>query len=246
MIKSGLILILFLGLFCGAFAQNITGNVVDGLDKEYLEEVWVINLRTRDSVETNNRGYFRIPGISGDSIVFKRSYYIPTGMKIQEQFHLLVEIHMNARMLPQVNVYGRDDRVPFRIGQYGNGSGLNPLSDREAGPGKIYSGLNNNEALVPALTIDGLFSYFLKSERQKRQYAQKLAEMARQQDYLDLIQSDSVMQALKKNYELSDQDLDDLIIEFNLSNRHHQFKDMPRKVVEQRLLDFFDRRTGKK
>nr|WP_262916655.1 hypothetical protein [Belliella kenyensis] len=236
----------FLGLALESFAQNITGNVVDGLDKEYLEDVWVINFRTRDSVSTNNRGYFRIPGIAGDSILFRRSYYIPTAMKIQDQFHVLVEIHMNARMLPQVNVYGRDERVPFQIGEHGNGSGLRPLTDRSAGPGKIYAGLNNNEALVPALTIDGLFSYFMKSERQKRQYAQRLAEIARQQDYLDLIQSDSVMQSLKKNYELSDQDLDDLIIEFNLNNMHHQFKDMPRKIVEQRLIDFFDRRTGKK
>lgn len=120
---------------------------------------------------------------------------------------------------------------------------MRALSDRPAGPGKVYAGTSNNQSLQPGLTLDGPISYFMKSERQKRAYAKKLAFLARQKDYLDLIQSDSVMQALKYEYQLSDKDLDDLIIEFNLLNIDHQFLDMNWEQVEKMLTDFLERKT---
>ncbi|MFN3800432.1 hypothetical protein [Belliella pelovolcani] len=227
-------------------AQTITGNVIDGLDKGYLDQVWVVNLTNQDSAETNMRGYFRIKGSSGDSLVFKRQHYIPAGKRVGEQTHFVMEIYLNARLLPRFDVYAKEYRIPFSMDGTASPTGMRGLTDRPAGPGKIYSGMSDNPGLMPALTIDGPISYFMKSERQKRQYARRLAEIARQQDYLDLIQSDSVMIALKKEYNLTDKDLDDLIIEFNLQNISHQFKDMNTKMVEQRLLDFFDRKTGRK
>ncbi len=244
--KILLFIILFGSISLITQAQTITGNVIDGLDKGYLDQVWVINLSNMDSTETNMRGYFRVKGTAGDSLVFKRQYYIPAGKRIGEQPHFVMEIYLNARLLPRFDVYAQEYRIPFLMDGSNSPTGMRGLSDRKAGPGKIYSGMADNPGLMPALTIDGPISYFMKSERHKRQYARRLAEIARQQDYLDIIQSDSVMNALKKEYNLTNQDLDDLIIEFNLQNINHQFKDMNSKMVEQRLIDFFDRRTGRK
>lgn len=234
---------LFIAFICFqqlSHAQVVTGNVIDGLDKGFLEKVWVINLQNSDSSMTNERGYFRVKASKGDSLLVYRPYFIPKTLVVGEERHILTDIYLDARTLPRFDLYGEEIVIPFRVG---NQSSMRGLSDRPAGPGKIYSGLANNESLQPGFTLDGPISYFMKSERQKREYARKLAFMARQKNYLELIQSDSVMYALKTEYNLTNKDMDDLIIEFNLQNISHQFVDMDYERVERLLIDFLDRKT---
>lgn len=225
----------------GAFSQVVTGNVIDGLDRNFLEKVLVINLQRGDSSTTNERGYFRVRAQQGDSLIFLRPYFVPKALVVGPEKHILVQVYLDGRTLPRFDLYADQIIVPFRAG---NLSTMRALSNRPVGPGKVYAGTNNNQSLQPGLTLDGPISYFMKSERQKRAYAKKLAFLARQQDYLDLIQSDSVMQALKYEYRLSDKDLDDLIIEFNLLNINHQFLDMNWEQVEKMLTDFLERKTA--
>lgn len=222
------------------YAQVITGNVIDGLDRDFLDKVWVINLQTQDSSLTNERGYFRVLGNTGDSLLITRNYYISKKIVVGEERHFLTEIYLDARTLPRFDLYGDKMVIPFNPG---NVSNMRSLSDRAAGPGKVYLGTSDPSSMMPGMTLDGPISYFMKSERQKRAYARKLALLARQQDYLELIQSDSVMTALKNEYQLTDKDLDDLIIEFNLQNIDHQFLDMDWQRVEKMLTDFLDQRT---
>jgi hypothetical protein len=226
-----------------ALSQVLTGNVLDGLDKGFLDKVWVINLQNKDSSLTNERGYFRVKATTGDSILISKTYYIPKILIAGEDKHILTDIYLDARTLPRFDLYGESYIIPFKVG---NQSTMRGLSDRPAGPGKIYAGLANNQSLQPGLTLDGPISYFMKSERQKRQYARKLAFLASQEDYLKLIQSDSVMAALKYEYNLTDEDLDGLIIEFNLQNIDHQFVGMEWERVEKLLIDFLDSRAGYK
>jgi hypothetical protein len=221
-------------------SQVLTGNVLDGLDKGFLDKVWVINLQNKDSSLTNERGYFRVKSVEGDTILISKPYYIPKILIAGKEKHILTDIYLDARTLPRFDLYGDSYIIPFKAG---NQSTMIGLSDRPAGPGKIYLGLANNPSLQPGLTLDGPISYFMKSERQKRQYARKLAFLASQEDYLKLIQSDSVMAALKYEYNLTDKDLDGLIIEFNLQNIDHQFVGMEWERVEKLLIDFLDGRT---
>jgi hypothetical protein len=239
-VKRFLLFSLFLFAFSPIkiFGQVVTGNVIDGLDRGFLQNVWVVNLHNNDSSLTNERGYFRVKASKGDTLLLTRNYYIPKFITLGEQRHLLTEIYMDARTLPRFDLYGDLIIMPFRAGNLSN---MRSFSDRPAGPGKVY--LGTSEQLMPGFTLDGPISYFMKSERQKRQYARKLAFLARQKDYLELIQSDSVMYALKLEYNLTDKDLDDLIIEFNLQNMDHQFLDMDWQRVEKMLTDFLDRRT---
>lgn len=240
-------LLLFLVFFASAqikvLAQVLTGNVLDGLDKGFLDKVWVINLQNQDSSITNERGYFRVKADIGDSILISKNYYIPKVIIAGEEKHILTDIYLDARTLPRFDLYGEKLVIPFKVG---NQSNMRSLTDGPAGPGKIYTGLANNPSLQPGLTLDGPISYFMKSERQKRQYARKLAFLASQENYLMLIQSDSVMAALKYEYNLTDEDLDGLIIEFNLQNIDHQFVGMEWERVEKLLLDFLDSRAGYK
>lgn len=222
------------------YGQVITGNIIDGLDRNFLDKVWVVNLQTKDSSQTNERGYFRVFGNKGDSLLISRNYYIPKTLIVGEDRHILTEIFLDARTLPRFDLYGDRMVIPFNAGNLSN---MISLSDRAAGPGKIYGGTSEQNGMMPGFTLDGPISYFMRSERQKRQYARKMAFLARQKDYLDLIQSDSVMQAMKIEYNLTDKDLDDLIIEFNLLNLDHQFLDMETERVQKMLTDFLDQRT---
>ncbi|WP_291779461.1 hypothetical protein [Cecembia sp.] len=232
--------LLFL-LGSSAFSQVITGNIIDGLDRNFLDKVWVINLQNMDSSLTNERGYFRVLAKEGDSLLISRNYYIQRKMVIGQERHILTEIYLDARTLPRFDLYADKMVIPFNVGNLSN---MRSLGNRPTGPGKMYLGTSEQGGMMPGLTLDGPISYFMKSERQKRQYARKLAFLARQKDYLELIQSDSVMQALKTSYSLTDKDLDDLIIEFNLQNLDHQFLDMDFQRVEKMLLNFLDQRTG--
>ncbi|EOZ98478.1 hypothetical protein A33Q_1132 [Indibacter alkaliphilus LW1] len=243
MLKGTIQILITLGLLSLKFsvnAQVVTGNVVEGMDRNFLDKVWVINLQNQDSSMTNERGYFRVKGKEGDSLLIRRDYYIPKKLIVGKDTHIFTDIYLDARTLPMFDLYGERMVIPFKAG---NQSTMRSLGDRPTGPGKVYAGLSNNENLQPGLTLDGPISYFMKSERQKRQYARKLAILARQKDYLELIQSDSVMQALKLEYNLTDRDMDDLIIEFNIANLDHQFLDMDWERVEQLLTNFLDQRT---
>ncbi|MCL6258752.1 hypothetical protein M3O96_06625 [Aquiflexum sp. TKW24L] len=235
------LLVFFAAARNDAFSQVLTGNVLDGLDRGFLDNVWVINLQNRDSSLTNERGYFRVRATEGDSILISKNYYIPKVLIAGKEKHILTDIYLDARTLPRFDLYGDKYVIPFKVG---NQSTMRGLTDRPAGPGKIYTGLANNPGLQPGLTLDGPISYFMKSERQKRQYARKLAFLASQEDYLRLIQSDSVMAALKYEYNLTDEDLDGLIIEFNLQNIDHQFVGMEWERVQKLLIDFLDSRAG--
>lgn len=238
-VRLGTFLLFQLMVF-DVYSQTITGNVIDGTDRGFLEKVWVVNPSNQDSSMTNERGYFKVRGTRGDSLLFSRPGFIPKKVVIGKDTHILVDVHLDARMLPRFDVYGEPIVIPFKAG---NQSSFKSLTDRPAGPGKIYRGVSGNDGLSPGFTIDGPISYFMKSERQKREYARKLAFMARQEDYLRLIQSDSVMQALKQEFRLTDKDMDDLIIEFNLANINHQFLDMDYERVERMLINFLESRT---
>ena len=194
-----------------------------------------------DSSFTNERGYFRLRANSGDTLLFSRNYYLPKQVVLGVDRHILTEIHMDARTLPRFDLYGEVYVIPFYVG---NVSNLRSLSNRPAGPGKVYLGSSEQGGMMPGITLDGPISYFMRSERQKREYARKLEFISRQKDYLDLIQSDSVMQELKLRYNINDRDLSDLIIEFNIQNLSHQFLDMNWTTVEKLLLNFLDQRTG--
>lgn len=243
MIRFCILLLFFSAIHVPGLSQKLTGNVIDALDKAYIDKVLVINLSSSDSTITNERGYFRVSGAPGDSLLFSKENYISNTIIVGAETHFVTQIYFNARLLPTFDVYANDRAIPFNAG---NVSAMRSLGNRSTGPGKVYTGLANNPSLQPGLTLDGPFSCFMKSERHKREYAKKLDILSRKKAYLEVIQSDSVMSALKETFLLEDRELDSLIVVFNLENQHHQFLDLNRSQVEKLLLEFFQRYAYRK
>lgn len=235
-----LILFVFLlGAPLQVAGQAITGNIIDGFDRKFLPDVWVVNQTRGDSSLTNERGYFRVSGTRGDTLFIHRNHFIATTYVVGQDTHILTAIYMDARTLPPFDLYAEKITIPFNVG---NVSSMRGLSDRPAGPGKIYSGMSDNPGLMPALTLDGPISYFMKSERQKRQYAKKLAFLNSQSGYLEFIQSDSVKSAFIQEFGLKEAELDSLIIQFNLFHLEHQFVNMSKERVGNLFYDFLQNR----
>ncbi|WP_194775649.1 peptidase associated/transthyretin-like domain-containing protein [Pararhodonellum marinum] len=227
--------------------QVVTGNIVDAQDRRYLETVMVTNLTTNDSAMSNFRGYFRVKASSGDSLRFTKDGFLSHTRKVESPDHIMVTLNFDSFLLPTAYVFGEQEVIRFVIP---NLSQYQSLSSRPAGPGKMYLGHSeSNTALTPGMTLDGPISYFTRRERQKRQYQRRLEKAARQQPYLDLINSDSVRFALRYRYGLNKQDLDSLIVEFNLYHIEHEFLDMDTETVSRLLVEFlnnnvFIRREG--
>ncbi|MBS9525423.1 hypothetical protein KIH41_04380 [Litoribacter ruber] len=220
-----------------AFAQAVTGNVIDVQDNYNLKDVKVENIKTAETFTSNDRGYFRIGATLGDSIRFTKEGYVPHYWVVDDLEHQLIPLIFDAVGLPPAYVFG--ERPSLYIP--GISKDLDP--DRKpAGPGRVYGGHSGSQTeMTPGFTMDGPISYFTRRERNKRQYRRAMEKEARQAPYLEIIKSDSVMHVLKSKYQLEDKELDSLIIEFNLYHIEHEFLDLDHEDVSRLLHAFFER-----
>src|SRR5690606_41593032 len=61
-----------------------------------------------------------------------------------------------------------------------------------------------------------------------------------QQEYLEVIRSDSMRNELITLFSLTREQYDSLLIHFNAANRDHQFRDMDKERVERMLFYFMN------
>src|SRR5690606_11905775 len=105
-------------------------------------------------------------------------------------------------------------------------------------PGHV--GVGATEDSRPGVAMAGPISFFSKSEKNKRQYRKSEELRTAQQDYLDVIRSDSMRNELITHFSLSREKYDSLLIRFNAANRHHQFRDMEEDRVKKMLFYFMN------
>ncbi len=232
--------ILFIFFLCitavSAQGQVLTGNIIDVLDQSYLNGVNVENTRTAATFTSSNLGYFRMEVELGDSVVFSKEGYVTHVIVVKETVHQVVSMVFDAVGLPPVDVFGE------RPSLYIPGISLDKDPNRKPmGPGRIMPGHSGSfTEMTPGVTLDGPISYFTKRERNKRQYKRALEKLARQAAYLEVIQSDSIKQALMDRFELLETELDELIIGFNTYHREHEFLDMDYDTVLGLLYEFLN------
>ena len=234
--KPALFSILLLLISYSIQGQVLTGNVIDVHDQYNMKGVKVENLNNSQTYTSNARGYFRIEVDLGDTVVFSKEGYVDYVLLVKDTEHMVIPLTFDAMGLPTAYVFG--DRPSLYIP--GVSKDIDP--DRKPmGPGWIMPGHSGSHTdLTPGVTLDGPISYFTKRERNKRQYKRALEKIQRQQDYLDVIQSDSIKQVLMERFEVNEEELDELIIGFNIYHREHEFLDMDKKTVLGLLYEFLN------
>ncbi|KEO75519.1 hypothetical protein [Anditalea andensis] len=218
------------------YGQVLTGNIIDAQDQYNMKGVKVQNLRTAESFTSNDRGYFRMEVLMGDSVTFSKEGYVTHLIIVEDIDHVIIPLTFDAVGLPAAYVYA--DRPSMYI----PGISLDRDPDRKPmGPGRVMPGHSRSHTdLTPGLTLDGPISYFTKRERNKRQYKRALEKLNRQAPYLEVIQSDSIKQVLMNRFELLEVELDELIIGFNIYHRDHEFLDMDHDTVLGLLYEFLN------
>lgn len=214
-----------------------SGNVLDAIDKRYIEGVQISVLGQNVSSTTNSRGYFSTKASEGDTLLFRFEGFYDQKIRLEKDRFILVQLQDRARLLPSFEV--KADPYLFR---FINGK-LTLIDEDELASQSTakQSGLTKGTSTGAGVTINGPISYFTRRARNEREHIRKLKIIARRKGYLDVVDSDSVRSKIMDRHRLDRASWDKLIVRFNQSNLSHQFLDWSKDRVLSHLNLFIER-----
>jgi len=234
--KVPVFLIIFFLFILSAKAQtSFSGNVLDAYDKKYLEGV-TVRISGKDTVLTNDRGYFSLKGEAGDTLLISFPGFIDQSLILERDRFLLIQIQDQARLLPTFQVEAEPYRFRFKDGKLYLAED-EPEQARRLSHG-VSAGAAQNTSLTPGFAVYGVLSSLTKRNRELRKYEEKLEWIQRRQGYLEVIDSDSIRTGLMETYHLSREAWDELIVRFNAFHLEHEFLDWPMDRVATSLAEF--------
>lgn len=230
---------LFLGFGWTSFALGQTtysGNVLDANDRQVMEGVRVKVLGRESSSTTNQRGYFSVQGFAGDTLSVEFDGFITQKVPLGKERFLMIEIQDKARFLPTFEVRSPEYSYRFKDGKLV----LRDENEVEAPSrkGEVIAGPINRGDGSGGVALSGVISYFTKKARNAREYARKQQWHDRRAGYYSIVESDSIRSLLKNDFDLSAEDWNELIIQFNQFHATHEFLDWNEKRVYSQLREF--------
>jgi hypothetical protein len=234
--KIPVFLIVFFLFLSPAKAQtSFSGNVLDAYDKKYLEGV-TVTIAGKDTVFTNDRGYFSVKGEVGDTLLVTFPGFVDHQLALESDQFLLIQIQDRARLLPTFQVDAEPYRFRFKDGKLYLAED-EPQQARRLSQG-VSAGTSSGANMTPGFAVAGVLSSLTKRNRELRKYEEKLRWTQRRQGYLEVIDSDSIRTELMEKYRLSKHEWDQLIMRFNTFHLEHEFLDWPRERVATSLTEF--------
>ena len=218
------------------FSQNLQGKVVDAQGKSAVQWVKVTNTKNQKFTYTDHEGHFNAFAEIGDTLVFSLDNFHDKTTIISSlpEDPLIIYLEFDAIELPEVFVMEKNENTSIQL----HGIPQVDPNYEPIRPGRVTAGAT--EDYRPGVSMAGPISFFSKSEKYKRKYREAEEVRISQQNYLDVIHSDSVRNELKMHFSLDRSEYDSLLILFNAKNRHHQFKDMEKERVEKMLFYFMN------
>jgi len=142
------------------FAQQTftEGLVFDGVTKDRIAIVNIVNLRTGESMYNNLNGVFKVKSEPGDLLVFSKLNYFNDTVQVTNDLAKVVYLNRVGITLQEVNIYG---------------AGLSPRSIMDKNRSqysKAYGALANKDLLSftggsVGLSIDALYNAFSREGR---------------------------------------------------------------------------------
>jgi hypothetical protein len=221
--------------FLAKAQSSYSGNVLDAMDKKYLEGVQV-SVKGKGVTMTNSRGYFNLSGTMGDTLLLNFPGFLEKEVILTQDRFLLLEIYDRARLLPTFQLEAEPYRFRFKDGKLF-------LAEDEVDVKKSLSksvGVGALDSSSPGggLAVYGVISQFTKRNRQLRAYERKLEWEGRRAGYLEIIDSDSLRTELMKQYGLDRSCWDQMVIRFNEFHQSHEFLDWSKERVLSSLREF--------
>jgi len=229
-----IILLMLTGSLC--FSQTVPGRVLDAKGESGIAWVKVMNTRSDKFTYTDHAGEFEIFAERGDTLAFSLKNFRSKSLVVPglSQDLWVVYLEFDAVELPEVYVMEKNENTTIRL------HGINKVDPNHVPirPGHVSVGAT--EDYRPGVALAGPISFFSKSEKNKRQYRKSEELREAQQEYLEVIRSDSMRNELITLFSLTREQYDSLLILFNAANRDHQFRDMDKERVERMLFYFMN------
>lgn len=230
------LVLLFLINFPAVFAQSTySGNVLDALDKKYLEGV-SLQVKGKSKAFTNERGYFQVQAGIGDTLMVSFPGFLEKELALTSERFLLIEIHDKARLLPTFQVEAEPYRFRFKDGK------LTLVEDEPNLPKSLSKSVGvqplMSENLQGGIAISGVLSSLTRRNRELKAYEEKLEKEKRRAGYLEVIDADSLRNQLMDEYGIDRSEWDQMIVRFNEFHRSHEFLDWTKDRVLASLKEF--------
>ncbi|MFC3414474.1 carboxypeptidase-like regulatory domain-containing protein [Algoriphagus hitonicola] len=238
------LLFLIIGFGWASFALGQTtysGNVLDANDRQVMEGVTVRVLDRESTSTTNQRGYFSVQGVVGDTLLVEFEGFVSQKIPLGKERFLMIEIQDKARFLPTFEVRSPAYSYRFKDGRLV----LRDENEVESPSrkGEVIAGPINRGDGSGGIAFSGVISYFTKKARYAREYARKQEWHKRRVGYYSIIESDSIKAKLKEDFQISSEDWNELIIRFNQFHASHEFLDWSESRVYNQLRQFIEIET---
>jgi hypothetical protein len=222
---------LFLSMTIIGSAQNaISGIVVDSLTLTTLPGV---HIKVKNSVRgtvSNDNGSFLIMAADFDTLVFTLiGYYSFEYPLLGPEEDILIRMNEKIRMLKEVTTTAA------------------PIKETMEKKAPRYKQSDGNYIKTPSLAegISSPFTYFSKTEHEKRKLLKLRAENRKIKTFVDVVNDPELKKDLMKTFSLKEKEYYDLIAKFNQLNRSAAYVNNPEEI-KLRLFTFIKNNGLKK
>ncbi len=191
--------------------QGYRGIVVDSISMVGMSGVYVSIKGSAKATVTNQSGLFTLSATPLDTLVFSYLGYVTLELPLfLEEDALFIRMREQTRMLQEI-VIKASRLYPNEI-----------LDRTRVAPRKMegYQALQSP------------FTYFSKTEKEKRKIYRYVEESNKTQTYIQVITDPVVKEIFTKDYNLTDEEYYDLLASFNQQYRTIQYATSPEDIME--------------
>jgi hypothetical protein len=229
-LKIVFVLSLLLSLAVIGNAQNaISGIVVDSLTLTALPGVHIKVKNSARGTVSNDNGSFLIMASDFDTLVFTLVGYFSFEYALMgPEADILIRMSEKVRMLKEVTTTAA------------------PIKQTMEKKAPRYKQSDGNYVKTPSLAegISSPFTYFSKTEHEKRKLLKLRAENRKIKTYVDIVNDPELKKELMKTFSLKEKEYYDLLAKFNQLNRQTAFLDNAQEI-KFRLFNFIQNNRSK-
>ena len=227
-----------------ASSQELQGVVLNEI-KSPMPYVYIVNLTQRVSSLSADNGVFIIKAVPNDTIRMTFIGYKPLEVVVNENMILKqitstmapIDIILNSVWVfsdPDYRIPKRYKGMPMKIPGIADPS-------KEPTPQVSFTPMVN-DYYAPGVAISGALSYFTKENIEKRKAIEAKIQTEKFITYAKLIEIEAIRSELKNKFNLSDSELDRLLILMNLNQP--QIQELKgKKSIMSKVTAFLSSRT---
>jgi hypothetical protein len=192
--------------------KNYQGIVVDSVTMQGIPLVHVMNKRNQSTVSTNENGIFKIKAFATDTLIFSMLGYQTIELPLlYEEDVLFIRLRESFQLLQELTI--RATRLY---------------------PGNIENRTREapRKPMAPYQAAQSPFTYFSKTEREKRKIYRYIEESNKTQTFVQVITNPEVKKILMDAYELTEDEYYDGLAKFNFMYQDMQYATNPDDIME--------------